>query len=144
VIDHIHCAVCALIFKDDKFLILKRSIGARSHHFKWDLPGGAVEFKEHPVSAVIREVKEETSLDVDCLFPITTWTFMANDNCQVIGITFLCQARHFGGIILSKEHEDYAWIQKYEVGNYPFAGGLASEIESWDLDYILEINKRYK
>ncbi len=84
-----YCAVKPLILNEDKFLIVKRSVEARGDHFSWELPGGALEFKELPVAAILREVKEETALEVACLFPISTWTFFKNENIQVIGITFL-------------------------------------------------------
>jgi 8-oxo-dGTP diphosphatase len=41
------CAVKALIFNDDKFLIMKRSLEARGDHYSWEQPGGAIEIKEH-------------------------------------------------------------------------------------------------
>jgi 8-oxo-dGTP diphosphatase len=64
------CAVKALIFKDDKFLIVKRSLEARGDPHSWEFPGGRLEFKESPETAIVREVKEETALDVTCSFPL--------------------------------------------------------------------------
>jgi len=54
----------------------------------------------------VREVKEETSLDVNCALPISTWTFMKTTNDQVIGITFLCTLRKASIVTLSREHDD--------------------------------------
>ena len=42
-------------------------MGLRSGNFKsgcWGLPGGHIEYGENPVTAAIRETKEETNLDI--------------------------------------------------------------------------------
>ncbi len=57
-----HFTASALIIKDDKVLLV--------HHKKmgvWLYPGGHVEGTETPDEALIREVKEETNLDVEIL-----------------------------------------------------------------------------
>lgn len=53
-------AVGAIILDDQKRLLLQQ----RSEDGHWTLPSGAIDPGETPQEAVIREVKEETNLDV--------------------------------------------------------------------------------
>ncbi len=55
--------VGAVIIKEGKIALIKR--GNEPSRGKWTIPGGLVELAESPEQAVIREVKEEISLDVD-------------------------------------------------------------------------------
>jgi len=56
---------------DGKYLVLKRSEIKRGwpngYAKYWDIPGGTVEPKEQPREALLREVKEETNLDVEII-----------------------------------------------------------------------------
>ncbi|MGD0406874.1 MAG: NUDIX hydrolase [Candidatus Bathyarchaeia archaeon] len=53
----------AVIVHEGKILLEKR--GNEPSKGKWSIPGGLVELGESPEQAVIREVKEETCLDVE-------------------------------------------------------------------------------
>ena len=55
--------VGAVIIRDCKIALIKR--GNEPARGKWTIPGGLVELGESPEQAVIREVKEETCLDVE-------------------------------------------------------------------------------
>lgn len=57
-------AAYALIVDDAGRVLLARHPGARRRPGRWLLPGGGVEPGEHPEQAVIREVREETGLQV--------------------------------------------------------------------------------
>jgi 8-oxo-dGTP diphosphatase len=53
----------AVILDEDKNILLVKSTYNRFH--PWGLPGGGLEYGEHPEEAIIREVWEETGLRVD-------------------------------------------------------------------------------
>jgi 8-oxo-dGTP diphosphatase len=55
-------AAYAVIIRDDQVL-LSRLADYLSPTERWTLPGGGIEFGEHPRDAVVREVHEETGLD---------------------------------------------------------------------------------
>lgn len=106
----VYVAVKALIIRDGKILIIKRSSKEDVYKNEWDLPGGKLEFGEHPIDGLKREVKEETGLEIEVIKPISVWTFFKNDGkTQVIGITFLAKPIS-DEIKLSKEHVDSKWV----------------------------------
>ena len=53
----------ALLVEEGRILLCRLS-PAISSRGEWTLPGGGIEFGEHPEEAVIREVREETGLEV--------------------------------------------------------------------------------
>lgn len=57
-------AAYGLITAADRILLCRLSATVRTHRGYWTLPGGGLDFGETPVDAMIREVKEETGLDV--------------------------------------------------------------------------------
>lgn len=56
--------VAALIKKEDKYLIAKRSTGDSNTLEKWEFPGGKVEPNEDEMQAIEREILEEFELKV--------------------------------------------------------------------------------
>ena len=56
----------AVVRSDDGRLLLARRAGPPDEG-KWDLPGGFLEEGEHPLDAVVRELREETGLEIEPL-----------------------------------------------------------------------------
>jgi len=104
----VQIAVCGLIFKEKKILFLKR---ASSDEFAsrgaWTFPGGRVKHNEAPDNAILREIKEETNLDVEILRPLKIWSGTKGTVWRV-SIQYLCKFLS-GNVKLSKEHDDYVW-----------------------------------
>ena len=50
---------------NDEILILRRHPKSRTNPHKWELPGGKVDPGEFFDEALVREIKEETNLDVE-------------------------------------------------------------------------------
>jgi mutator protein MutT len=57
-------AAYALVIDDADRVLLARQPDGRRFVGRWSLPGGGVEPGEHPEQAVVREVREETGLEV--------------------------------------------------------------------------------
>ena len=60
-------AVAVIVNNDNRILLLKRGPNAPWQPNKWSLVGGGVENGETSKEAVLREIKEETELDVEIL-----------------------------------------------------------------------------
>lgn len=125
-------ALKAIIQKDGKILVLKRSCEEDVFAEMWDIPGGKIEYGEKTVDGIKREVFEETGLDVEIEFrPWSLWSFMTPaKERQTVGITLL--AKYFGGDVkLSKEHTDYKWIDPSEFADMSADPSLKNEIAKY-------------
>jgi len=83
----------------------------RADNGKWSLPGGAMEMNETAAEAAIREVKEETGLDIkiDELLGVYSnkYTELPNkDKYYGVGISFIGSV--VGGNIIQKSNESTA------------------------------------
>ena len=57
-------AAYGLVLLNEKMLLCRISSQIPQHKGHWTLPGGGVEFGEAPDATMVREVKEETGIDV--------------------------------------------------------------------------------
>ena len=112
-------AAKAIVRKDEKFLILQRSETDSYEAGRADFPGGKIEFGEKIEEGLLREVREESNLEVDIVRPVRTWSFMKNENIQLVGVTFLVDYKS-GEVKLSWEHSDFKWLSFDEILNGDF------------------------
>ena len=123
------------MFCHEKFLIIRRSDSARGEHHFWEFPGGRLELGETPEEALVREVLEETGLSITIIRPIQTWSFFRKEDTQIIGVTFLCKAS-VDTVILSSEHDAYAWITFDELDQYHIVPSVRNDIRKLDLNEL--------
>jgi ADP-ribose pyrophosphatase YjhB (NUDIX family) len=78
--------VKALLFYKDsgKYYLLLLERSKQLFHGMEDLPGGKLEPDELPIPGLMREIKEETQLDVSELFPIATHEWEGPDGRQFL------------------------------------------------------------
>ena len=99
----------AIIFNDEgKILALKASY----KWLKWDLPGGGLEFPELHEEALRREIREETSLEIQNIVPLEIQSVYNKEADEyMIFIGYKCWVLS-GSIKLSSEHSEYRWVTK--------------------------------
>ena len=87
-------------------------------------PGGHIEKGESIVESVIREIKEETNLDIDKikLCGIKDW-YNSNDNKRYIVFLFKTQT-FFGALLENGEEGDVYWVEKESVYSLNLANGF--------------------
>ena len=107
--------VAALIEKDGKYLIAKRSTGDENVLGKWEFPGGKVEPNEDEMTAIEREIREEFELDVKAIRYIT------NNVCQyptrIVDLR-LYDCDYISGDFKLHDHSEYKWVSKDELISY--------------------------
>ncbi len=108
-----HITVKGIVIHDDRVLILKRVRPSSDGLGYWEFPGGGLEYGETPHQALVRELKEETGLDIKVLKPVYTFTAI-RPNYQTVGIGFLCIPMT-DQVILSDEHTDYKFVDEEEL-----------------------------
>lgn len=122
-------AVRGLVFNEQgQILLLRRSRPARGEMGYWELPGGGQDHGESPQEALMREVREETGLEVNVGQPLLVWDYCRHANLQIIGITFACSVPK-GNVVLSEEHDAYEWIEGQDIEAYKVFPELLEELE---------------
>jgi len=100
-------------------------------------PGGHVEPKESFVESVIREVKEETNLDIAQvkLCGVKQWTSKSEEYRYLV---FFFRADSFSGTLKSSDEGEVFWIEKEHLHNYQLADGFAGMYEVFEQEELSE------
>jgi 8-oxo-dGTP diphosphatase len=113
----IYVGAGALVHKGGRLLLVKRNESPSKGI--WSFPGGAVELGETTVEAAVREIKEETGLDIviERLFDVITYLPSergAGATNQIIVVDYLARPRP-GRVRLNSESSDYGWFTPKQV-----------------------------
>ncbi|MFE6387650.1 NUDIX hydrolase [Nocardiopsis dassonvillei] len=102
--------------EDGKVLVIKRADDGR-----WVPPGGVLELNETPEQCVVREVREETGIEVK---PIRLTGVYKNMNLGVVSLCFLCEPV-CGELQTSNESTIVTWLTSKEaIARCPEARGV--------------------
>lgn len=110
--------VAALIEKDNKILIAKRSTGDLDVFGMWEFPGGKVEPDEDEKQAIEREIFEEFELKIKAR------EFITNNICEYPTKTVdlrLYRCEYLEGEFQLHDHSEIVWIDKKELLDYQLA-----------------------
>ena len=110
----------AVIKQGDKYLIGLRSENAKYFPLHWDFPGGKLEPGEEPFEGIVREVKEETNLDVRALAVIGVYQFDLDGVWEYTHQFTIYSTDIIGWELqLSDEHLEHRWATKEEIMALP-------------------------
>ena len=109
--------VAGVLMRDELFLIARRKPGKSLAGF-WEFPGGKLEANESPEQALVRELKEEFSIDVS----VGDYIGSAEHDYEHISIELIAyQAFISEGEFELTDHDAIEWVTKAQALNYELA-----------------------
>jgi 8-oxo-dGTP diphosphatase len=102
-----------VINNEGKILTVRRSATAPIRPLNWDLPGGDLEFGEDPTQGIIREITEETSLNIERLEPFDVEAHVNSNGEFWVTIAYKAASKT-GNVVLSYEHDEFKWVTPEE------------------------------
>ena len=116
-------AAAVAIFNDQNEILMLH----RADNNKWTMPGGTLEFGESLIECAIREVHEETGLDVVVQDIIGTYTnpnilvaYSDGEVRQEFTIVYYAEVNS-DAVTLDSESSEYKWVSLQEVVSLPLA-----------------------
>ncbi|MEK6956001.1 MAG: NUDIX domain-containing protein [Nanoarchaeota archaeon] len=135
-------AITAIIIKDGKYLITRRSPNKKRFPSMWTVPGGKLEVNDYANAtkdtdngwykvlerALKREVKEETDLEIKNVDYLVDFATIYKDGSASLIIS--CVAEHESGEVKLQEEESdqHAWVTLEEAKNYELIDGIYDEL----------------
>jgi len=108
-------ATLVYLQKDGKILMLK---GNKKGHFKkgiWNGLGGKIEAGESPEECAIREIKEESGLNINKLIFSGILIFPEQDTNKNSWYVFVYKCNDFNGKLRESKEGELSWIKKSEL-----------------------------
>jgi 8-oxo-dGTP pyrophosphatase MutT (NUDIX family) len=108
--------------RGDEFLVAHRSPDSGSY---WHAIAGGVEEGEEFRAAAIRELREETGLDVEQLEPLGQFAYVREDWESQPGLrvhveAFIVDVEPDWEPVLNEEHDEYLWLSRDEAAKLLF------------------------
>jgi 8-oxo-dGTP diphosphatase len=121
-------AVGAIVIAGDRVLLVER--GAPPGVGLWTVPGGKLERGEHLAAAVVREVREETGLAVQC-GPLVDVVERAGDDYHFVILDYLATVDGGGAPVPVAGGDARAarWVAWSELAALPLTSGLIPVLE---------------
>ncbi|MDF1498129.1 MAG: NUDIX hydrolase [Patescibacteria group bacterium] len=120
------------IFNKNKKLILQRHKNENIFPNMWELPSGKREPLEDSYNSLLREMKEETGLEVEIIMPCSIFDYQIENEQEIrdsTQINFLLKPTGSVKIKLSNEHQKFAWINCSELEKFALSRSTKNVIK---------------
>lgn len=118
---------------NDEILVLKRHPKSKTDPQMWELPGGKVEKGEHFIDALVREIKEETNLDVEVgdFCEAVQNDYMHKRTVQMIMYLEIIE----GDVKISEEHTEFMWTDLDKLKSLEISSSLKKVLKkrNWEI-----------
>lgn len=140
-------AVTAIIYKDGKYLITKRSPTKKRFPNRWHVPGGGLEVDDYindkPTTkegqwyfsiekTLRREIKEEVNLEIEKPQYLLDITFIGGDGTPCVVLSYYAKYKSGEVRLEDEDSVDYKWVTPEEAKQYDLIEGICEEIEMTD------------
>lgn len=124
--------VGAIVFDEHGRLLLIRRAHAPAAGL-WSIPGGRVEPGEDAVAATVREVREETGLDVRVVREVGSVVRELPDGDRYVIRDFLAECAAGVAPRAGDDASDAAFVHPADLGGYALSPGLLEALVGWGL-----------
>ncbi|MHA1344636.1 MAG: NUDIX domain-containing protein [Promethearchaeota archaeon] len=124
--------LAAVIIKNNKILILQRNKDEDIFPNMWELPSGKKEPLETSESSLLREVKEETGLDIKIIMPFSVFDYQIEKPDEIrdsTQINFIARPNDNSEVKISSEHQNFSWITENEINNYNLTDSVKKTLQ---------------
>lgn len=123
----------ALIIKNRKLLLIKKSSKDINSPNQWEVPGGRKQVGENLEEHIIREVKEEVGLEILPKEIFDMWEFsihVNNEKTTVVAVARFCELTNENIIITEDVIDNYKWVNiDANLLDYNLIPGIRKTIE---------------
>ena len=128
-----YVGIHGVIANRGRILVLRRAPGMPYRPGSWDLPGGHLALGESFEDCLIREVKEETGLDVSIERMLGMHSMFSEPYLQAL---YACRLTVFQNLQLRPdEHVEHRWVTLVEMEGLELIPYLESILKRRMLDY---------
>lgn len=141
--DYLHeVAITAIVYRDDKFLIIRRSAQKKRFSRMWTVPGGRLQSSDYTAlekdtkdywynvleRTLRREVSEEVRLEIEDIEYLTSLATVHKDGSPSLVVSCVAKFKSGEVVLQPEEAEDYAWVTADEAKDYDLIDGIHDEL----------------
>jgi mutator protein MutT len=101
-----------ILIEDGKILIVKQEVSRERH---WSLPGGKLEYGETIEQCLVREVKEETGIDIKVKEMLYVTDRFRHMNNHIVHISFLVERLGKKLKVMDWKHQDEKMVREVKM-----------------------------
>ena len=124
--------VGAIVFDERGRLLLVKRANPPAQG-KWSLPGGRQEPHESSIDGIVREVREETGLEVEVQREVGTVQRRAPSGDTYVIRDFVCTAPKTDAVVAGDDAADARFFTIAELGDVDTSEGLLEALRDWQL-----------